>query len=450
MNKALLGLLALVLALSATGAAARSDGMAPGLPAQVVDFEPDKTRVESYATTDFSGEQPTEGTSQWRVVHGTGNAAELWLTASATGRIYDLGGRYINYTDDDGQTWKSVRPLEPLVNGEGSVVVAPNGDILGVTWDPYAGDRVWTFKYTAATDSWSYTPDPFHTPFWDRPGIDVIPGDFTAPTGEKVSYITLIKGFPHELWHYSYDGLHYPFTISKAVDRQLTTPISEWLDVQADASFDYIQPLPVLGGSVTPLGDGKGVFGSLMFAGEDMRWHRFSLPEGASIAGLVQTDSRGRIHNVFRSGRDSVYRISANGGRTWSAELTLPGINAGDLKANAAAGVAAVSGVSGTQDVLYKVDISGAAPRLLRKFLIGKGDDCRCQGVGFYGASGGHRFDFHSAAILPDGRVAVSFMDSTTITSFPSVGLPVVAPALAVELPAPAGPGGESVSTVGG
>ena len=437
MKKSLLCLLVVVLAMGATGAGARlrEPATAVGLPAQVVDFTPERTRTESYKTVDFTGEEPVETTSPWRVVHGTGNAAELWLHSTPQGRLYDLGGRFLNYSDDSGVTWKSVRPVEPLVNGEGAVVMAPNGDIVGVTWDPYAGDRVWTFKYTAADKTWEYAPNPFHTPFWDRPGIDVIPGDFTTPTGEKVSYITLIKGFPHELWAYSYDGLHYPFTVSKAVDGATTTAISQWLDVKADASFDYIQPLPVLGGMVTPLGGGKGFAGSQMFSGADMRFHRFSMPTGSVPSGITQTDSKGRLHNVARSGSNASYRISTNGGRTWSEPLVLPGINPGDMKANAAAGVAAVSGVRGTQDVLYKIDITSDEPKLIRHYTIGKGDDCRCSGIGFYGVQGGHRYDFHSMAILPDGRLAISFMDSTTITNFPTIGLPVVAPALAIELP---------------
>jgi hypothetical protein len=442
MQRSVLGVLALVLVLGSSGAAASPSvpgavadvAVAPGLPAPVTDFTPEEIRLSDFATTDFTGEEPVSGTSPWRVVLGTGNAAELWLHASSDGRIYDFGGRYITYSDDDGQTWKTVRPLEPLVNGEGAVVQAPNGDIVGVTWDPYAGDRVLTFKYTAADGSWTYAADPFHTPFWDRPGIDVIPGDFTAPTGERVSYITLIKGFPHEVWHYSYDGLHYPFTTSRSVDGATTTAVSRWLDVDPDPSFDYIQPLPVLGGMVTPLGDGMGVSGSMLFDGGDMRWHRFSLPEGPALSGITQVDSLGRVHNVVRQGSDAAYRMSTDGGRTWTEDLVLAGINPGDMKANAAAGVAAVSGVRGTQDVLYKIDISGDAPRLLRQFEIGQGDDCRCSGVGFYGVQGGHRFDFHSVVILPDGRLAVSFMDSTTISSFPTIGLPVVAPALAIEL----------------
>jgi hypothetical protein len=437
MKKALLAVVAVVLAVGATGAAATNDAAAPvGLPAQVVNFTPDTTRSASYPSTDFSTGEAVEGTTDWRVVHGTGNAAELWLTVSPQGRIYDFGGRYINYSDDDGLTWKSVRPHEQLVNGEGSVVMAPNGDVVGITWDPYAGDRVWTFKYVAAEDKWYYAPNPVHTPFWDRPGISVVPGNFTAPTGEKVPYITLIKGFPHELWHYSYDGLHYPFTVSKQVDSSTTTAVKEWLDVKPDASFDWIQPNNQGNNGVAALGGGKGVLGQLLFSPTDMRWHRLSMPEGPFPAGNKQTDSLGRIHTVSRDGEDTLYRMSADGGRTWS-ELTLPGIRPGDFRANAAVGVAAVSGVSGTQDVLYKLDISGAEPKILRRYMVGKGDDCRCSGVGFYGVEGGHRFDFHSVVILPDGRLAVSFMDSENITKFPTLGLPVVAPALAIEMPQP-------------
>ena len=435
----LVPLLGLVLALAATGAGAAllTPSVAPGLPAQVVDFVPEVQRIEDYRTVtwDETG-QPQEGTTAWRVSHGTGNGAENWLHATADGRIYDFGGRYLNFTDDDGATWRSVRPLEPLVNGEGAVVAAPNGDILGVTWDPYAGDRVWTFKYTAATGTWEYAVDPFHTPFWDRPGIDVIPGDFTSPTGEQVDYITLIKGFPHEVWHYSYDGLHYPFTTSRTLDAERTEPVSVWLDVAPDPSLDWIQPLPVLGGMVTPLGGGRGLGGSLLFDGADMAWHDFSLPEGSLPAGMTQVDSRGWLHNVVRAGADAAYRTSTDGGRTWSEPLVLEGIVPGDLKANAAAGVAAVSGVEGTQGVLLKLDISEATPTLTARHEIGDGGSCRCSGIGFYGVQGGNRFDFHTVVILPDGRLAVSFMDSTTLTSFPTIGTEIIAPAMAVELPA--------------
>jgi hypothetical protein len=429
-----------VVAGGSTFAAANFDQEA-GAPAQIVDFTPDSTVVKPYATTDYSSGTPVQGTTDWRVITGTGNAAELWLTTTQEGRLYDLGGRYLNYSDDRGLSWKSVRPIDPLVNGEGSVVIAPNGDVLGVTWDPYAGDRVWTYKYSAAEKKWYYSINVFHTPFWDRPGIDVIPGPFTTPTG-TVPYITFINGFPHDEWHYSLDGLNYPFTTSLSADEATTADIQGWIDTKPDASFDWIQPNQYFPFGV--LGGGKALMGSLMFTGEDMHWHKFSLPAGApALPNGFQVDSRGWLHSAARVGSGFVYRISSDGGRSWKS-VSIPDAQPGDLRANAAAGVAAVWGIKGTQDLLYKIDISTDQPRLLRRYVVGKGDDCRCQGIGFYGVQGGHRYDFPSVAIFPDGRLAVSFMDSTTKMKFPTVGTEVVSPGLAIELdttlPAPPAP----------
>ena len=81
----------------------------------------------------------------------TGNCCENHLGISPQGRLFDIGGSYVNYSDNRGQTWKSVQPIDPLVNGEGSMAVAPNGDIVAMTWDPYSGDRWESYKYNAAT-----------------------------------------------------------------------------------------------------------------------------------------------------------------------------------------------------------------------------------------------------------------------------------------------------------
>ncbi|HEX2241508.1 MAG TPA: hypothetical protein VHJ82_10270 [Actinomycetota bacterium] len=435
----ILGLAALATAAvvgpSVVAAGADETGPTPeaGLPAQVVDFEPYSIGNKTYKTTDFT-KGTREAQTKWRVISGTGNAAEIWITTMSDGRLFDLGGRYINYSDDKGLTWKSVRPLEPLVNAEGSVLGAPNGDVVGVTWDPYSGDRVLTFKYSAGEDTWYYMYNVLHTPFWDRPGIDVLPGKFTTPTGETVPYITFINGLPHDPWYYSYDGLHYNNVSSFQADKQMTEPISEWANVKPNKAFDYIQPHYYF--PFTPLGGGKAITGTnthSMFSAEDMRWHDFTLPNGKSFDGVTQTDSRGRLHTVVNTGDGFFYRMSTDGGRTWET-LKVKGGFAGDFRANAAAGVAGVWALLKQQDLVYKIDISGDKPKLIREYVVGLGDDCRCGGVGFYGASGGHRFDFSSIVVFPDGKVGVSFMDSTTLMPFPTLGLEVVAPALAIEL----------------
>lgn len=422
------GLLLAVGLVSGGGAAAQT----AGIPIDPIPFEPSGMSQATYEVIDYTGDEPVHTTADFRIVNGTGNAAELWLTTTEEGRIYDLGGRYLNFSDDEGVTWQSVQNVEGMINGEGSVAVAPNGDVVGITWDPYSGDRVFAFKYDKAADQWYYQMNPFHTPFWDRPGIDVVPGPFDTPLGE-VPYITFINGFPHTEWWYSLDGLNYVVPTSLVADPMRTDEVEAWLDVQPAAHLDWIQsnqyfPFAALGG-------GNAIHGDLFWSGQDMAWHDFSLPDGAPLTGMTHTDSLGRFHNVRSVGGGTLYRMSDDGGRTWS-EALVEGVRPGDFRANAAVGVAAVAAEEGTQDVVLKFDISGDEPVLTHRYDVGLGDDCRCQGVGFYGLNGGHRFDFLSISILPDGRFVSSFMDSTTIMPFPTLGQEVVAPALAVELPA--------------
>ena len=417
------------------------------LEARVVDWMPPvPTITRSFPSIDYTDPTagPRAGSTEWRVVGGTGNAAELWLHITNTGRILDLGGRYVNYSDDQGLTWKSVQPLEPLVNAEGSVIQAPNGDVVAVTWDPYSGDRVLTYKYNATEKKWYYMYQPIHTPFWDRPMIDVVPGPFMDPLGTSHPYLTFINGLPHDPWQYSYDGLNYSGISYRSRDVGSTSPIQSWLDVKPDPMRDYTQiEADGLFFGFAGLDDGKAWSENLMFTREDMKWHRWTTPEGGQIEGHLQIDSRGWLHNV--AGNE--YRVSTDGGRTWN-ELLLPPGRAGDFKANAAAGVAAVWALQGRKDMVFKIDITTPQPTLIRQYEVGLGDDPRSGGIGFYGISGGHRFDFSSIGVFPDGRVAVSFMDSKTIIPFPTLSNPatcaikeiqsspceVVSPVLAIEL----------------
>jgi len=405
------------------------NAMAPvevALPARVVDYTPTvPTTTRTFGTTDFTDPEagPRQATTDWRVVGGTGNAAELWFSISSTGRILDLGGRYVIYSDDQGLTWKAVKPQEELVNAEGSVVEAPNGDIVAITWDPYTGDRVLTFKYTKATNTWQYMYMPQHTPFWDRPTIEIVHGPFTDQFGDEVPYLTLTQGFPHDPWQYSYDGLNYTGVVSKTRDRGPAQ--SFWLDVEPNPVRDYTQILTDgLFPTWAPLDSGKAWSGgstNLIFDREDMLWHPWTTPDGERIDGKLQIDSRGWLHNV----QGGLYRTSVDGGRTWN-ELELPPGNPGDFKAHGAAGIAAVVAERGTpqgvQDNVFKIDISTPQPKLLQHFLVGDGDDGRISGAGAYTLQGGHRFDFSNVAVFPDGRIAVSFMDKKTRIPVPTLG----------------------------
>jgi hypothetical protein len=67
-------------------------------------------------------------------------------------------------------------------------------------------------------------------------------------------------------------------------------------------------------------------------------------------------------------------------------------------------------------------------PKVIRQYEV-LGDLSAVAGVG-----NPVRFDFESVTIFPDGRVAVSFLDSTTTMHHPVYGTEGFAPAIAVEL----------------
>jgi hypothetical protein len=75
-------------------------------------------------------------------------------------------------------------------------------------------------------------------------------------------------------------------------------------------------------------------------------------------------------------------------------------------------------------DIVYKIAIGrrDATPKLMRSYRVGLGDLNATSGVG-----NDVRMDFQTVTIFSDGRLAVSFLDSTTENSGP-------APALAIEL----------------
>jgi hypothetical protein len=105
-----------------------------------------------------------------------------------------------------------------------------------------------------------------------------------------------------------------------------------------------------------------------------------------------------------------------------------------DFRANKEAGVAAVAihaqdTRTGTdRDLVYKLGIKQAVPKLIRRYQVGLGDAGSTAGVG-----NDVRMDFQTIAIFNDGRVATSFLDSTTKETSPTTGEQRPAPALAIE-----------------
>lgn len=422
----------------------------PGLDAVVVDAE-FETKVIRFETIDFgsspSAKDDRKGTTAWRTVKFTGNCCENYLTTSSKGVLFDFGGKDLHFTEDRGKTWKTVKAIEPLVNGEGAVVAAPNGDIVGVTWDPYTGDRLMSFKYEAAEKKWLYQEMPLHAPFYDREWIGVVPGPFQfGPI--NAPYISFIKGaYPSkEAWFMSYDGLNYAQVSSKAVDSMTSTPVEKYLKPHPNKDLDWIQANTHTG--IVPLGKGEAlaspdfpnIGGSWYIFNEAQKWAPFAFAEGVQPEGRIQVDSAGRLHNVIpaTTGMAFDYRISPDGGATWkSVTVKLPKdatFEEWDFRANRAAGVAAMA-IHGHDnkknvdiDLLYTLDIGSNKARPIRLYRVGKGDLNASSGLGAE-----FRFDFETVTIFPDGRVAMSFLDTTAPNVSRTTGQPQLWPSLAIE-----------------
>lgn len=402
----------------------------PTLDAVVVDVTFNSTEG-TFPTLDFgrsaSGRDDKTGSTSWSLVAATGNCCENYVTSSREGRIYDFGGSYINFTDDRGKTWKSVRPITPLINGEGAIAMAPGGDVVGVEWDPYSGDHLLAFKYDASDKKWIYSEIPVHAPFYDREWIAAVPGPFQID-GKKVPYISFIKGaYPSkEAWFYSTDGINYDRVSSKFLDQTLSTSQGGVATVKTVGTPDSDWIQPNTNGGITPLGGGSAIASpDVPFSNGDwavlnpktLKWETF-VPRGGA-KGLYQVDSAGTLHNVVGDRDSFIYRVSRDGARTWTTtEVPLPKghvIEEIDFRANRAVGVAAVGihghdqGSGNDKDMLFKFDITGSKPRYTRFHEVGLGNVNGASGVG-----ASVRFDFETLTILPDGRVVMSFYDKTT------------------------------------
>jgi hypothetical protein len=438
---------ACALAVSLAGSATGVGGV--GVPANVVTYTPEKIFLKNDPVTDFGATDSTSddrtGTTQWRVATNTGNCCENHYTTSKEGRIFDIGGRYVIYTDDRGLTWKAVQPQNPLVNAEGSMAIAPNDDVVAMTWDAYSGDHFVAYKFTkgaAAPLDWTTAENPIHEVVYDRPWLTVIPGPFTYAPGLTVPYISLVQGgidSKDPMW-VSADGLSYPEPSSFSYDPRTRPPLTQWYPIQANASFDWIQPIrsaPVTGlGAGYAIGSTTFLF-SYLLDPTDRTWHNWTLPDGSVPPTFIQIDSAGRINWVVKLDGAFEYRISTDGGRTWTTSGAIPySLGVGmlnDFKANYAVGIAAVSVRVGDQDWLYKLDISTAKARLTRVYKLGLGDTNATSGVVIPPSP---RFDFKSVGILPDGRVVTSVSDSSTFSHPAGIGGidGIVTPAAAIEL----------------
>jgi hypothetical protein len=318
-----------------------------------------------------------------------------------------------------------VRPLEPLLSGEGAINAAPGGDIIGMTWDPYSGDHILTYKYDAASEGWVYAEQPLHRPFYDRPWLAVIDGPFTVGT-ITVPYISvLLTNFFTDGYYYSLDGLTYTYISSRTADTATGQSVERWLDVKPAPILDYLQPhfdsgiSPIPGGGA--LGAGTDLFvlngPTSILEPPGLQWANFSFPSGQVPEGKLLSDSQGRLHMVrgLFDEKNLVYSVSRDGGRSWEQfDIDLPDkhhIENVDFKAHGALGITAIAihthdgGSKKDRDLLYVFTVKKKI-RFVNLYQVGNADINVGRGLG-----SNLRFDFATTAILPDGTIATSFVD---------------------------------------
>lgn len=376
--------------------------------------------LRTYAVLDATG--ATVGAQAWRVVNGTGNCCENHVVVGPDGRIYDIGADQPFFSEDGGKTWKRPATLLTLPQGEGAATIAPNGDFVGMSWDPYTGDRVVTYKREAATGLWYASHVALHGPLYDRPWIGVAQGPFDV-AGTQYPYAVLMTGgWPEPTTYVSFDGLTYALLSTHQATLR-NVPVRAWLDQPAQAWADWSQPTSHA--RIVPLPAGGALVGGALLCPwalfrTDATTQCFMHPDGlAPSQGILRFDSQGRLHAFEGASSGFYHGVSTDGGRTFARTLHKFPPNLArlswDAVANGALDAAAVSilfqdnanpSTPVTRTLVYKLENLSTAPTA-RILQVGTGD--RYFGAGV--TELGPRFDFITVGMLPDGRVVTSFGD---------------------------------------
>lgn len=428
----------LVASLLALSGLALNAGSAPpdALPTTTTKMT-EKAVIKTYPVYDGRGRRI--GKAPWRVTTAGGNCCEVLVTSTRSGRLIEFGGTYLIYSDDQGRTWNEVAPSVPstsrvpnpgprkIAGGEGTVVMAPGGDIIGVGWDPYSGDRLQSFLYSAKDKEWYYAEQPLHEPFYDREWVAVAKGPFTI-NGATVPWVSLVlSNSNRHLVLMSTDGLNYFQPTQRQLDVVRNGTVTGYLPVKPDPDLDYMQEQAQTG--LAMLSQYALSFDNTRECGtqilkSDGSWACFELPNEHEIEGPLHTDSRGWLHEVVNDGGDMIYRLSKDGGRKWvERTFTFPGepiVETYDFKAHGKLGFTAIAAHAekedGTfQDMVMRVNTKTGVPVLERVYFVGDGNLASTVGLDPLTLVSGKstRVDFTSVAILPNGKIAVSFADKT-------------------------------------
>jgi hypothetical protein len=401
-------------------------------------------RESAYPVFDRRGHRT--GLARWRMSPAGGNCCETYVSATPSGRLVESGGTYPWYTDDRGKTWYQVKFDIPdqndngpaVAGGEGATVVGPGGEVYGVTWDAYSGDHLQAYRYTPQTHAWDVADVVVKTPFYDRPWLTYARGPVTLDGTRTPQLLDVTGGgVTKDVDTLSPDGLDYSDPSFPYYDESRAPTARFRIPVVRNPAPDWWQPhpgtrtLPLSGGGLLRFANGEDLTGQqacpvARLVPSTATWQCVDV--AGSFTGTVRQDSRGYLTEVVpvAGGTALMLATSRDGGAHWNRTTLRPPREGGvaleapdlyDVVANGRLGQAVVSGrfddAKGLgHDVVFRVDIHRPRPRLIKTYLVGRGDISTKNDVT---GSAGYRFDYSSVALLPDGRIAVSFDDSTCL-----------------------------------
>jgi hypothetical protein len=394
----------------------------------------------------YDGHGRKIGTARWRISPAGGNCCETYVTGTRTGRIVESGGTYPWYTDDRGKHWYEVKFDVPdqndngpaVAGGEGATVTGPDGSVYGVTWDAYSGDHLQAYSYTPQKKAWAVSEVVMKSPFYDRPWLTYAQGPFVL-NGTKVDHLLDVTGggITKDVDTFSSDGQDYSQpSFFYGDEQQAGTGPRFRIPVKVNPAADWWQPhpgtgtLPLSGGGVLRLQNNEDLTGSsgcpvARLDPATSTWQCVTLV--GSLRGVVRQDSRGFLTEVYANGTSSLtLATSRDGGLHWSSlDLKPPAGVAQRLETSSLFNVVANGRLRQAvvssrwddaahhgHDIVFRVDISKPKPAVARTYLVGKGDVQTGNNVASVTMP---RFDYESVALLPDGKIAVSFVDSTCL-----------------------------------
>ena len=399
-----------------------------------------------FTTVDLNTNQSTN--MSWAVFDASkgGNCCEHYLATTIEGQILNIGGEYPVWSLDRGHTWDTYIPgVLPALGqcvtavptnpgqeglGEGSIVQATNGDIISMSWYPYAGgdlklDKFYAILYDESEDEWKWCYNRITEPFYDRSWQVEVIGPIQSSMGNGDWASIVVSNFWHQSLNaggqISVDGLnYYPFQFP---DRSGGDPEVE-LDLDftesgLSAYYDVNKPHKEM--RAFPVPSGGLLFpsyydnGNAAYMDTSLSWNELYVQFPSEYC---QIDSAGIIHCVNNSGTSFTHYMSNDGAVNWTNYTYELGdqatqIEEWEFQANGeldlfVLNVRYQSSSGPDVDTIYHVRgySEDMSPDTLT--YIGQGDLDSTSGAG-----NDIRFDFASLAILNDGGVVVAYHDST-------------------------------------